>query len=154
MNNIPTKYIPKHLSEKDRKKQRRNIINTRKLYSYSKKKYIQRPVLETYKRKKSSHVTKAKKMYGVQSIVPSKELSRKTGCTIKALRQIEKKGHGAFYSSGSRPMQTAQSWGRARLASSITGGPASKVDYNILEKGCSNVSRALKLAQQTRKKRV
>jgi|TARA_B110000093_G_scaffold183338_1_gene233715 hypothetical protein len=152
MNNIPITYIPKHLSEKDRKKQRRNIINTRKLYS--KKKYIQRPDLETYKRKKSSHVTKATKMYGVQSIVPSKELSRKTGCTIKALRQIEKKGHGAFYSSGSRPMQTAQSWGRARIASSITGGPASNVDYHILKKGCTNVSRALKLAQQTRKKRV
>ena len=148
---IPTKYIPKHLSKKDREKQRKNIINTRRLYS--KQKYIQRPNLKTYKRKKSSHVSNAKELYNVKSIVPSKELSRKTRCTVKALRQIAKKGRGAFYSSGSRPMQTAQSWARARLASSITGGPASTVDYHILEEGCSKQSLALKLAKRTRKKR-
>lgn len=151
MFDIPINYIPKHLSETDREKQRNNIINTRKLYN--KNQYIKRPNLGTYKRKKSSHVSKAKKMYGVQSIVPSKQLSRKTNCTIKSLRQIAKKGRGAFYSSGSRPMQTAQSWARARIASSITGGPASTIDYHILKKGCSNISRALKLARQTRKKK-
>ena len=60
---IPTKYIPKHLSKKDREKQRKNIINTRRLYS--KQKYIQRPNLKTYKRKKSSHVSNAKELYKV-----------------------------------------------------------------------------------------
>ena len=46
--------------------------------------------------------------------------------------EIVKKGQGAYYSSGSRPNQTGHSWGRARLASSITGGKASAVDYKIL----------------------
>ena len=50
---------------------------------------------------------------------------------MKALKHITKKGRGAYYSSGSRPNQTAQSWARARLASALTGGNASAVDYYI-----------------------
>ena len=57
---------------------------------------------------------------------------------------------GAYYSSGSRPNQTPHSWGIARLASSITGGKAASVDYNILEQGCNNNSKALKLAKKSR----
>ena len=87
-------------------------------------------------------------MYKVDSIVPSKELSLKTNCSINALKQIVKKGEGAYYSSGSRPNQTARSWGIARLASSITGGKASAVDYHILEKGCNHkTSKAFHLAK-------
>jgi hypothetical protein len=41
----------------------------------------------------------------------------------------------AYYSSGSRPNQTAKSWGLARLASSVTSGPAA-VDFNIIDEGC------------------
>ena len=65
----------------------------------------------------------------------------------KALQQIIRKGEGAYYSSGSRPNQTAQSWGKARLASAITSGKAAAVDYNILEKGCASSSKALKFAK-------
>ena len=49
--------------------------------------------------------------------------------------QIVKKGEGAYYSSGSRPNQTAKSWGLARLASSLTAGKAAAIDYDIIEKG-------------------
>ena len=56
---------------------------------------------------------------------------------------------GAYYSSGSRPNQTAESWGIARLGSAITGGPSSMVDYHILEKECKNDSIALKMAKKT-----
>jgi len=42
------------------------------------------------------------------------------------LQKIVNKGMGAYYSSGSRPNQTPASWGIARLASAITGGPAGK----------------------------
>jgi hypothetical protein len=59
-----------------------------------------------------------------------------------------KKGEGAYYSSGSRPNQTAQSWGYARLASAITGANASRVDYNILKEGCKSDSPALRIAQK------
>ena len=76
-------------------------------------------------------------MYGVESMKPTKTLARATGCSQTALRQIIKKGEGAYYSSGSRPNQTAKSWGYARLASALTGGPSAKVDYAILKKGCN-----------------
>ena len=63
-----------------------------------------------------------------------------------------RKGEGAYYSSGSRPNQTSQSWGLARLASSITSGKAAAVDYSILEKGCKKNSKALRLAKLAKKK--
>ena len=75
-------------------------------------------------------------------------MSKKTGCKVSTLRKIVKKGMGAYYSSGSRPNQTAQSWGRARLASAITGGPSSKVDIHELKNGCSKKSKALRLAKK------
>ena len=68
------------------------------------------------------------------------------------LKKIVKKGQGAYYSSGSRPNQTAQSWGLARLASAITAGKAAAVDYNILEKGCKHNSKALTLAKKAKRK--
>jgi len=58
---------------------------------------------------------------------------------------------GAYYSSGSRPNQTAKSWGLARLASSVTGGKSSLIDYNILLNGCKKNSKALKLATKNKK---
>ena len=51
------------------------------------------------------------------------------------------------------PNQTADSWAYARVASSITGGKSSKVDYHILKDGCSSNSKALKLAQKNLKLR-
>jgi hypothetical protein len=81
----------------------------------------------------------------VSNILPNKELVLKTGCKLSALKQIVKKGEGAYYSSGSRPNQTPQSWGIARLASSITGGNASTVDFHII-KGCDHKKKAYKLA--------
>jgi hypothetical protein len=90
-------------------------------------------------------------MYNVERIRPTQELARKTKCSIAALKQIVKKGEGAYYSSGSRPNQTAKSWGYARLASAITGGKASAVDYDILSRGCDHrSSRAYKLAKSPR----
>jgi hypothetical protein len=76
----------------------------------------------------------------------------KTGCTLDALNKIVKKGEGAYYSSGSRPNQTGQSWGLARLASSLTAGKSAAVDYDILEKGCNHHKKAYKLANQARRK--
>jgi hypothetical protein len=85
-------------------------------------------------------------------MTPNKELSEKTGCSLSALKQIVKKGEGAYYSSGSRPNQTAQSWGLARLASSLTAGKAAAVDYNIIEKGCDHSKKAFILANKSKKK--
>ena len=58
------------------------------------------------------------------------------------------KGQGAYYSSGSRPNQTGHSWGYARMASAITGGKASAVDFHILKEECKKDSKALRLAKK------
>ena len=68
------------------------------------------------------------------------------------LRKIVKKGQGAYYSSGSRPNQTATGWGYARLGSAITGAKSAIYDYNILKNNCTKSSKALKLANKAFKK--
>ena len=79
-------------------------------------------------------------------------MATKTGCKLSALKKIVKKGEGAYFSSGSRPNQTAQSWGLARLASSITSGKSAAVDYDIIKKGCNHKKKAFILANKSRKK--
>ena len=130
------------LSSKNREKQISMIKKSRSMYK--KGKYFSRKKLN-YPVKISPHIIRAQKIYGVK-IIPSKELSQKTGCSLKALKQIVKKGQGAYYSSGSRPSQTSQSWAYARLASAVSGGKASKVDYHII-KTCDPKKPAFKLSK-------
>jgi hypothetical protein len=146
---VPIRYVPKNLTKKDKQKQIKMLQKSRKLYK--KRTYYTRKSVSSYKNKKSSHILNARKIYNINKINPSKELSLKTGCSLQALRQIVKKGEGAYYSSGSRPNQTPQSWGLARLASSITGGKAAAVDYDILNKGCDHNKKAFKLANKAKK---
>ena len=113
--------------------------------------YVRKKVRSFGPRKKSRHVIKAKKMYKIRSVKPSKELSDKSGCSIQGMDAIIKKGEGAYQSSGSYANQTPESWSYARLASALTGGPASKVDYHILIKHCKPNSKALKLAIKPKK---
>ena len=147
---IPIRYLPFSLSKKDKKKQVKMLKLSRN--NYKKHKYYNREKLASYKNKKSNHITDAQKIYKIKTITPNKELSLKTGCSLSSLRKIVRKGEGAYYSSGSRPNQTAQSWGLARLASSITAGKSASVDFDILEKGCNHNKKAYKLALQSRKK--
>lgn len=119
---------------------------------YTNKKYYNRKPLSSYHNKTSKHISRAKKIYGLDNIIPSPALVRKTGCSMDALNQIVSKGEGAYYSSGSRPNQTAQSWGFARLASALTAGKSAAVDYDILEKGCAHNKRAFILAKRAKQK--
>ena len=119
---------------------------------YKKNIYFTRKKLGSYQSKKSKHIIHANKIYDIEKIVPDKELSEKTGCSIDALEKIVSKGEGAYFSSGSRPNQTAQSWGIARLASAVTGGKSSLIDYAILESGCKPNSKALKMAKKNKSK--
>lgn len=146
----PKKYVPKKLTNKDTKTQKKMIDKSRQMYKQGK--YFTRKKVASYDNKTSPHILKARKIYGVDKIVPSQELAEKTGCSIEALDKIVKKGEGAYYSSGSRPNQTGHSWGYARMASAITSGKAAAVDYNILKEGCKPHSKALKLANKSRKK--
>ena len=147
--NVPIKYIPKRLSRRDKIKQTKQLKKSR--LAYKKGKYIHRKPVKSFKSKKSQHIINAEKIYKVTPFKIDKHLVKATGCTRKALNKIVKKGQGAYYSSGSRPNQTAHSWGYARLASSITAGKAAAIDYNILEEGCNAGSKALKLAKKARK---
>ena len=106
----------------------------------------------SFKSKKSPFIIKAEKIYNVDKIVVNNTLAKATGCSKSALSKIINKGEGAYFSSGSRPNQTAQSWGIARLASAITSGKAAAVDYTILENGCKKNSKALTLAKKAKKK--
>ena len=147
---FPIRYVPKNLTKKDKQKQLKMLIKSKKLYKNHK--YYTRKSISSYKNKKSNHILNARKIYDIQNITPNKELAQKTGCKLSALQQIVKKGEGAYYSSGSRPNQTPQSWGLARLASSITSGKAAAVDYDILKKGCNHSKKAFILANKSRKK--
>lgn len=112
------KYVPKELSKEDKKKQIKSI----------KEKTI-RPKLKTASTKRSTWVVKFEKKYGYkinQLNKISKEIIK-----MKGIKQILKKGNGAYFSSGSRPNQTPESWSLARLASVIMNGPARKVDIKI-----------------------
>jgi hypothetical protein len=142
---IPLKYLPKRLTRKDRTKVAADLAKSRRLYKRGK--YYTRRQVASYPHHKSQHIANAERIYGTRNIRPSRELAAKTGCSIKALQAIVKKGQGAYFSSGSRPNQTAHSWGYARLASAVTGGKSSVVDFHILDKGCNHkTSKAYKMA--------
>jgi len=147
---INLRYLPKSLTRKDRSLQARELKKSRKMYK--KEQYHTRRKVSSYPVKRSPHIIKAEKIYNISKIGANSELARKTGCSKAALAEIIRKGEGAYFSSGSRPNQTAQSWGLARLASSITSGKAAAVDYSILEKGCKPGSKALRLAKISKRK--
>ena len=136
---IPLRYLPFGLSNKDSEKQVQMLKKSRT--QYKKGKYFTRKQVPSFHSRPSKHVKNAQKIYRLNKIVPSKELAKATGCSIDALNQIVKKGEGAYFSSGSRPNQTAQSWGYARLASALTAGKSAAVDFKILERGAITVAK-------------
>lgn len=93
----------------------------------------------TFKSKESSWTTKFNKKYGEQLDKmkggrSKKNISKVTGIPFKAIDEVFKKGEGAYYSAGSRPNQTPQSWAYARVYSYILGGNARKIDADITKK--------------------
>tara|TARA_B100000073_G_scaffold303411_2_gene271454 strand:- start:3160 stop:3693 length:534 start_codon:yes stop_codon:yes gene_type:complete len=148
--NVNLRYLPKSLTNKDKKKQYRMLQKSKKMYKQGK--YYTRKHLKSFRSKTSRHIVKARKIYGVTKIGATKELSKKSGCSKKALTKIINKGIGAYYSSGSRPNQTGQSWGISRLASALTSGKAGAVDYNILVNGCKKGTKGYNSAKSSRKK--
>jgi hypothetical protein len=144
--NVPKTYLPKNLTRRDRVKQREALRKSRR--DYKRGKYYERPKVKSFKSKESKWVRRAKKEFGVDAIVPSKQLARASGCSIAAMERIIDKGEGAYYSSGSRPNQTAASWARARLGSALVGGPSSKVDWHIIKDGCKRRGKTRRLIRE------
>jgi hypothetical protein len=150
MKTIPIRYLPNKLTKKDRINQARMLNKSRKMYK--KGLYYTRSKVKSFKSKPSNHVKNALRIYKIDNITPNKQLSKATGCSLSALKQIVQKGEGAYYSSGSRPNQSAQSWGLARLASALTSGKAAAVDFDILDKGCDHHKKSFILAKKSKKK--
>jgi hypothetical protein len=126
---IPKRYSS-GLSKKDKQKQLKSIKKAKR--SYKKGKYVSRPKLKSFKSKKSSWTQKFHKLHPNAKTL--KQISDATGIPKGALSAVKKKGMGAYYSSGSRPNQTAESWGLARMYSYILGGPTRRIDKHITDK--------------------
>ena len=125
---FPKKYTAR-LSRKDKKRQLTQLRKLKK--AYSKGKYLNRPKLKSYKKKESGWTAKFHKMYPEAKTI--KQVAKAVKIPEKALREVIKKGKGAYYSSGSRPNQTASSWGKARMYASILGSPTRKIDHHITQ---------------------
>lgn len=154
MPNVPRRYVPTHLTSKDKDKVRSELRKSRRLYKRGK--YYRRKKVKSFKSRGTRWKDALRKTYKISKNTPLKIklLAQKSKCSPKALRKIIAKGKGAYYSSGSRPNQTASSWGKARLYSTLSGGPASRIDLHILKQGCKKNSKALKMAYKVKKTRV
>ena len=84
------------------------------------------------KTKRSNWVEKFEKKYKTK--ISDEKFIHNNIITRTGQKKIIEKGMGAYYSSGSRPNQTPMSWGRARLASVIMGGPSRRIDNDIWNK--------------------
>tara|TARA_R110002153_G_scaffold164878_1_gene317336 strand:- start:492 stop:935 length:444 start_codon:yes stop_codon:yes gene_type:complete len=120
-NSLPKTYIPKGLTEKDKKLQLQSIKDKK-----------DRPKVESFKSKRSGWVKKFENKYKTK--INDKSFINKNILKNKGQELIIDKGMGAYYSSGSRPNQTVYSWGYGRLASVILGGKARQIDKKIWDK--------------------
>ena len=118
---LPKGYIPKTLTSKDKKAQEKSILEKK-----------ERPKVESFQSKKSGWVEKFEKKYNKK--ITDKSWINKNIIKSKGQDEIMNKGKGAYYSSGSRPNQTAFSWAYGRLASVIMGGKARNIDKTIWDK--------------------
>ncbi len=116
------KYVPSTLTPAQKKKQVKSIREKR-----------ERPKLKDVPQRKSSYTVKANKYFGKGNTSIS-DMAKRLKISTKGLYEIKKKGEGAYYSSGSRPNQTAFSWGMARVFSVLFGGKARSVDKEIVKK--------------------
>jgi len=126
--NIPKRYIPDTLSKADRQKQIKSIFEKK-----------DRPKVKAPKRKSKwttsfdkEYGTKIDKLKGGRSL---KNIAKVSGLPHKALKEVYEKAEGAFYSSGSRPNQSATSWALGRTYAYIMGGEAvRRLDNHITKK--------------------
>ena len=87
---IPQRYVPKFLTRKDKRKQKKQLLKSRQ--NYKRGKYYTRKKISSFKSKTSPHILKARKMYKIENIKPTKALAKASKCSLKGLKQIVKKG--------------------------------------------------------------
>ena len=89
MTNVPQRYVPKHLSQKDKKKQRDELRKSRR--KYKKGTYHTRKKMHSFKSKPSRHILKAREMYNIENIKPTLQLAKATKCSLRGLKKCSKK---------------------------------------------------------------
>ena len=118
---INPKYLPKSLSKSDKEKQLKSL-----------EKQTSRPKLDSFQSKRSPWVKNFEKKYNTK-ITDFKYIDKHL-LPQKGIDKVLNKGRGAYYTSGSRPNQTTESWALARLASVLLKGPAYDIDKKIAQK--------------------
>ena len=125
---IPKRYLPDTLSATDKRKQIKSIFEK-----------TNRPKVDV-KKKRSKWTISFDTEYGkaidkMKGGRTKRNIAKVSGYKLSGLKTIKKKGEGAFYSSGSRPNQSATSWALGRTYAYIMGGKAvRKIDNNITKK--------------------
>lgn len=117
--NIPSQYL-EGLQGKERQKQIKSIFEG-----------TDRPTT-SYKSKRSKYCEQFEDKY--KTTIADTEFIDNNLLKKKGQEKIIDKGMAAYYSSGSRPNQTPESWGKARLCSVLMDGKARKTDKDIYEK--------------------
>lgn len=125
--NLPKRYLSS-LKGSDKEKQIKSIFEAKN-----------RPKIDSVKSRKSSWTVKFDKIYGkeIEKIGGKKTLkniAKVSKIPEKALREIYQKGAAAYFTGGSRPNQTKDSWAYARVYSYILGGNTRKIDVEITKK--------------------
>jgi hypothetical protein len=124
---MPPQYT-RGLTPAQKKKQVSFIDESKKAYQ-STGKVEDRPKVSDKPTRRSKHVIKFEKKYGfpitdrdrLEEVFPDTDID-----------MILSKGVGAYGSSGSRPNVSAAMWAYARLASVLTGGPALRIDKDLV----------------------
>lgn len=133
MPRVAEQYL-RGLSEADRRRQRAYIERSRR--QARRGIYEDRPKLKSYTSKPSVHTTDFARRYGF-SVQNVRRIERELGVPVSTQKEVLRKGRGAYFSSGSRPDQTKNSWAYARLASTLLGRKACRVDAHLLPQGVS-----------------
>lgn len=126
---IPKRYVPDSLTKSQRQKQIKSIFEQ-----------TDRPIFKDRKKRRSSWTLKFHEKYGkiIDKHGGKKNLntiSKVTKIPLKALQEVYRKGKAAYYTSGSRPGQTANSWAYARVYSYIMGGKAiRRIEKHVTDK--------------------
>ena len=152
--NIPQHYIPNTLSPQDRKKQKQQIEKSMKDYKKNNRKYVVREKFRIIRQTKpSNHIVDLKRAYPhIKSMSNLEKISKEFNIPLSGVKKIIEKGQGAYFSSGSRPNQTPDSWAYARLASAVLGRNACNVDSHIItQNGVTCESLRKKYAENSKK---
>ena len=129
---INPNYIPEELSDKDKRIQKQQIKKSRE--DYKKGIYSSRPKLKSFKGKTSKHIVDFQNRYPhITSMKEFDAMQEEFGISREAIETVLRKGKGAYFSNGSRPNQTSDSWAYARLASTLLGRKACNVDKHVFK---------------------